>query len=63
MLGFPGGSGGKESACNTETQLLSLGQEDSLEKIMVTYSSTLACRVPWTEEPGGLPSIVHKSWT
>ena len=37
-----------------ETGLQSLGQEDSLEKGMVTHSSILALRFPWTEEPGGL---------
>ena len=35
----------------------SLGQEDSLEKEMATHSSTLAWRIPWTEEPGELQSI------
>ena len=35
----------------------SLGWEDSLEKAMATYSSVLAWRSPWTEEPGRLPSI------
>ena len=32
-----------------------LGQEDSLEKGMATYSSTLVWRFPWTEEPGRSP--------
>ena len=35
-----------------ETQVPSLGQEDLLEKGMATHSSTLAQRIPWTEEPG-----------
>ena len=35
----------------------SQGQEDPLEKGMATYSSILARRIPWTEEPGGLQSI------
>ena len=39
-----------------ETQVLSLGREDPLEKGMATHSSILAWRVPWTEEPGGLQS-------
>ena len=39
-----------------ETQVQSLGQEDPLEKEMATYSSILAWRIPWTEEPGGLQS-------
>ena len=32
----------------------SLGQEDPVEKGMATYTSSLAWRIPWTEEPGGL---------
>ena len=31
-----------------------LGQEDPLEKEMATHSSILACKIPWTKEPGGL---------
>ena len=37
-----------------ETQVRSLGQEDPLEKEMATHSSTLAWRIPWTEELGRL---------
>ena len=37
-----------------ETQVRSLGREDPLEKEMATRSSTLAWKIPWTEEPGGL---------
>ena len=37
-----------------ETKILSLGQEDPLEEEMATHSSILACKIPWTEEPGGL---------
>ena len=45
--GFPDGSDSKESTCNAEeTQVQSLGQEDPLEKGMVTHSSILAWRVP-----------------
>ena len=40
-----------------ETQVGSLGREDPLEKRMATLSSTLAWRIPWTEEPGGLQSM------
>ena len=36
-----------------ETQVQSLGQEDPPEKEMVTHSSILAWRIPWTEDPGG----------
>ena len=53
---FPGGSGSQESACNVETQVWPLGQEDPLKKEMATHSSVLAWRIPWTEEPGGLQS-------
>ena len=34
-----------------ETQVRSLGWEDTLEKGMATHSSILAWRIPWTEEP------------
>ena len=37
-----------------ETQVLSLGREDTLEKRMATHSSILAWKIPWTEEPGKL---------
>ena len=40
-----------------ETQVQSLGWEDSLEKGMAIHSSILAWRIPWTEEPGGLQSM------
>ena len=46
--GFPGGSDGKESTCNVETWVLSLGWEDPLEKGMATQSCILAWRIPWT---------------
>ena len=36
-----------------ETWVRSLGWEDPLEKGMATYSSILAWKIPWTEEPGG----------
>ena len=39
-----------------ETWVQSPGQEDPLEKGMVTHSSILAWRRPWTEEPGRLQS-------
>ena len=45
-----------------KTQVQSLIQEDPLEKGMATHSSTLAWRIPWTEEPGGLVSWGHKEW-
>ena len=37
-----------------ETSVRSLVWEDPLEKEMVTHSSILAWRIPWTEEPGGM---------
>ena len=37
-----------------ETQVQSLGWEDSLEEGMATHSSIVAWEIPWTEEPGGL---------
>ena len=39
-----------------ETWIPSLGWEDPLEKEMATHPSILAWRIPWTEEPGRLPS-------
>ena len=43
-----------------ETQVRSLDQEDPLEKEMTTHSSILAWKIPWTEEPGGLQSMVSQ---
>ena len=40
-----------------ETRVQSLGQEDHLEKEMAIHSSTLAWRIPCTEEPGGIQSM------
>ena len=40
-----------------ETRVQSLGQEDPLEKEMATHSTTLAWRIPWTEELGELQSM------
>ena len=40
-----------------ETWVQSLGQEDPLEKEMTPHSNTLAWRIPWTKEPGGLQSM------
>ena len=40
-----------------ETQAPSLGWEDPLENGVVTHSSVLAWKIPWTEEPGGLQSM------
>ena len=47
-----------------ETWVQSLGGEDPLQKEIATHSSILACRILWTEEPGGLQSMgVTKSQT
>ena len=43
-----------------ETRVWSLGREDPLEKEVATHSSTLACKIPWTEEPVGYSPQGHK---
>ena len=53
ISGFPGGSDGKESAYNAED----LGSIPRSGKSPGIFSSILSWRSPWTEEPGGLPSI------
>ena len=40
-----------------ETRVQSMGWEDPLEKEMAPHSSTLAWKIPWMEEPGGLQSM------
>ena len=45
-----------------ETWVWSLGQEDPLEKEMEAHFSTLAWKIPWTEERGGLQRVGH-DWT
>ena len=40
-----------------ENWVRSLGWEDPLEKGMATYFNILACRIPWTEDPGTLQSM------
>ena len=55
--GFPGGSDGKESACNVgDLGSIPVGKIP-LEKGLATHSSILAWRIPWTEESGRLQSI------
>ena len=50
-----------------ENRVRCLGQADPLEKGVATHSSTLAWRIPWTEEPGGLQSMrpqrVRHDWS
>ena len=48
---------GKNLPAMQETRVQSLGREDPLEKCMLTHHSILAWEIPWTEEPGGLPSV------
>ena len=61
---FPGGSVIKNRLPMQEMRVRSLGQEDPLEEGMEIYSSILAWRNPWTEEPGRLQSIeLQMSWT
>ena len=57
FIGLPGGSDGKESVYNSGDPVPVPGQEDPLEKGMATHSHVLACRIPWTEEPGRLLSM------
>ena len=54
----------KNLPAKQKTPVRSLGQEDPLACGMATYSSILAWRIPWMEEPGGLESMESKkSWT
>ena len=67
-VGFPGGSDDKRIylPAMQATWVQSLDQEDPLEKRMATHSSSLAWRISWTEEPGGLQSMgsqrVRRDW-
>ena len=67
FLGFPTNSVDKESACNTEDQGSIAGLGRFPEEGKTTHSSILACRIPWTEEPGGLQFVgsqrVRHAWT
>ena len=47
----------EESVCNTGDPGLIPGSGINLEKAMAPYSSTIAWKIPWMEEPGGLQSI------
>ena len=57
------GSMAKNLPAVKETRVRSLGQEDPLKKGMATYSSILAWKIPWTEEPGGLQFMGSLSQT
>ena len=56
-MGFLGDSDSKQSACTAGDLGSISGLEDPLEKGKVTYSSIIAWRITWTEEPGGLQSM------
>ena len=56
-MGSPAAQTVKHLPTMRETGVPALGREDPLEKEKATHSSTLAWRVPWTEEPGGLQSM------
>ena len=58
-MDYPGRSVVKNPPAKWETELQSLGQEDTLEEKMTTPSSILAWIIPWTEEPGEL----YSSWS
>ena len=62
-LDLPEGSNYKESACSVGDLGPISGSGRSPEKEMATHSSILAWRIPWTEKPGGLQSMVAKSRT
>ena len=57
-MGFSGDSESKESTCNMQkTQVQSQGKEDPLDQGIVTHSSILTWRIPWTKKPGRLQSM------
>ena len=59
-MGFPSGLAVKNLLAMQEiqeTQVQSLGQEDPLEEEIPTHTSSLAKKIPWIEEPGGLQSM------
>ena len=59
----PGAKTVKHLPTVRDTWAWSLGWEDPLEKEMATHSSTLAWKIPWMEETGGLQSMGSQSWT
>ena len=58
LPGFPGGSAVKNLPAMQDMWVQSLDREDPLEKQMSIHFSILACKIPWTKEPGGLLSMV-----
>ena len=66
LEGFPSGSEVKNLPVMQdlqETQVQSLGQEDPLEEEIAIHSSTIAWKIPWTEEPSRLVYGVAQSMT
>ena len=57
LAGIQGGSVVKNLPAKQETWVQSMGQEDPLEKEMAIYSSTIAWKIPWTEDSGRLQSM------
>ena len=57
LRGFPGGSVVKNPLASAGGAGSILSQEDPLEKEMATHSSSIAWKIPWTDEPGGLQSM------
>ena len=57
IKGFPGGCDSNDLPAMQETQVPSLGGEDTLEKGMATHCSILAWRIPRKEGTGGLQSM------
>ena len=56
-MGFPDVAVVKNPPTNAGDRVQALGQEDALEQEVATYSSILAWRMPWAEEPDGLQSL------
>ena len=47
----------KNPPATQETRIQSVGWEDPLEKGITTHPNVLAWRIPWTEDPGRLPTV------
>ena len=52
-----GGNMEEEKGKRSEVHYLIRARASASEKVMATHSSTLACKVPWMKEPGGLQSV------
>ena len=60
IMGFLCGSVAKNPPAMQEMQVRSLGQQNHLEEGIATHSSSLAWRIPWTEEPDRLHSLCSR---